>query len=300
MTKKKIKPDPSEDQGARVPEPRFAVDPAGNLGFAVASRPKGKFAHTKEWYDALVQAYLMHPGNHTAVANDLGITRHTARKVWNEGWVRHRGTGGLNAARGNVSEAEDERRAEPIEWAPPIREKIAEYQAFARARLEDERARLALDKEERGKTLAEAAASAKRDLIDSRALQGRVIKQARQNSTLLLGVTGNMLHGAVVLSTKIRALLSDPNWNPKPREAMSLMRSMAEIAQRGTEMSKITDDMERRALGEPDMILGVETSMTFDEAVAEIRDAYESLQRSEKIGKGLRVVGELPAVAEGE
>ena len=241
--------------------------------------------HTKEWYDAIVQAYLMFPGNHSAVARELGLTRHTTRKVWNEGWTKQLGTGNLNS-----DDPGDRRRRVPIDWAPPIKIKIAEYQAFARAKLEEARADQAASKKARDKTLADAVESAKADIIDSRALQGRAIKSARANSIALMGVTGNLLAAGVDLSKKVKEAIAGGDFKVKPREAILLLRAIAEITRHGNEAAQIADDMERRALGEPDMILGVEAHMTVEDATREIKEGAAALLRSERLGGGLRML----------
>lgn len=276
------------DGGSKMGGDRTKRDPSlpeamPRLELAVPKKPKGKIKYTREWYDAFVSAYLMYPGNHSAVGRELGVTRHACRTVWNDGWKKQVGTGGLNGEK-------TKRKYEPIKWAPPIKEKIAEYQAMARAKLEEQRARSAEQEKKDDERLREAVDKAKRDIIDSRALQGRSIKTARANSIALMGVSGNLLQSGVDLSKKVRTLMGDPNWKPSPKQAIYLLRAMAEITKMGIESAHIADEMERRALGEPDMILGIEAHMTVDDAVKEIRDAHSALTRSEQLGGGLRVV----------
>lgn len=254
------------------------------LEIAIPKKPKGKIKHTREWYDAFVSAYLMYPGNHSAVARELGVTRHACRTVWHDGWKKQIGTGGLNPGESK------EKKYEPLAWAPPIKEQLAEYQAMARAKLQEQQKRSAEQEKKADEKLREAVEKAKNDIIESRALQGRSIKIARSNSIALMGVSGNLLQAGVDLSRKVRTLMGDPNWKPSPKQAIYLLRAMAEITKMGIESAHIADEMERRALGEPDMILGIEAHMTVDDAVKEIREAHSSLVRSEQLGGGLRVV----------
>ena len=168
-------------------------NPDGSFALASVSRPDGKFRKTHEWYLALVQAFLVHGQNFAAVSRDLGITRFACRTAWNDGWTKQVGTE-LN---GGV------RRYEKLDWAPPIKNKISEYQVLARAKLEEERRAVEQEKAEREAALRDAVEKAKADLVDSRALQGRTVKQARANSIALMGVSGNLLQAAAQLSKKV-------------------------------------------------------------------------------------------------
>lgn len=247
----------------------------GSFALATAKKPEGKLRKTPEWYAALVQAFLIHGKNFAAVSRDLGITRFACRTAWNEGWTKQVGTE-LN---GGV------RRYEKVDWAPPIKNKIAEYQVLARAKLEEERRAVDKEKEDREAALRDAVEKAKADLVDSRALQGRTVKQARANSIALMGVSGNLLQAAAQLSKKVARLVSDPNWTPSPKQAVSLLGRMAEITKMGVESASIADEMERKALGEPDMVFGFDVSMSVEDAVSEIHQGYAALQRSQAMGQ---------------
>ena len=250
-------------------------NPDGSFTLAAVQKPEGKFRKTPEWYGALVQAFLVHGQNFAAVSRDLGITRFACRTAWNEGWTRQVGTE-LN---GGV------RRYEKVEWAPPIKNKISEYQVLARAKLEEERRAVEQEKADREAALRDAVDKAKADLVDSRALQGRTVKQARANSIALMGVSGNLLQAAAQLSKKVARLVSDPNWTPSPKQAVSLLGRMAEITKMGVESAAIADEMERKALGEPDMVFGFDVSMSVEDAVSEIHQGYAALQRSQAMGQ---------------
>lgn len=231
-------------------------------------RAKGQAVspRTPEQYDRLVAAYLRNPGNHSAVAVEVGCTRDTAKQAFDHGWSKRVSGPGQPAV------------YEQLEWAPAIKSVLAEHQALARAKLEQRRMQDAESEQARAKTLAHASAQARADLIDSRALLGRSIKQARANAILLMTVTSNLLGGALELSKRMRALIADPNVKLTPQEMAVILRQIGTITRDANDAARAADDMERRALGEPDQVISVEGNMTEADAAKLLREAWESLR----------------------
>lgn len=245
------------------PAPRRKGPPQG--GGRVPGQPV--FARTLASYDRLVAAYLANPGNHTAVAAAVGCTRDTARLAFEHGWSKR-----VSAPGQPVVE-------ELLDWAPPIKTVLAEHQALARAKLEQRRQDEQVEQGARAKTLSAASAQARADLIDSRALLGRSIKQARANAIGLMTVTSNLLGGAIELGKQMRARLADPTVAAKmtPREMADILRAVAAITREANDAARAADDMERRALGEPDQIISVEGNMTEADAAKLMREAWEAI-----------------------
>lgn len=221
------------------------------------SKPTGKRSITREKYDALLDAFRRHGENFKAVAEDVGVHWQTAKRAWAKGW--------------------HEQKSKP--WALPINGVIAKEQIEARAALAREKDLLVNDHRiARQDQLREAIEAGFTDLVDSRSKQGKVIRAARDNSIAALIVSQKLLKAAIPLADQIVAQLTDPALTVFER--MRLMRQIVRFGSDAVEIAQIADEMERRALGEPDSILQVQhgINMSLDEAKETLAEVAEVLQ----------------------
>jgi hypothetical protein len=220
----------------------------------------GKQKITREKYDALVVAFRTHGENYKAVAAECHVHWGTAKKAYVEGWAHQ--------------------KSKP--WALAIRDVLKREQVEARAALAREKNNLVQDHRiARQESLRAAIDAGFADLVDSRAKQGKVIRAARDNSIAALIVSQKLLKAAVPLADKVVHDLDDPALDVFQR--MRLMRQLGRFAHDSIEMAQVVEEMERRALGEPDTILEVSggVTMTVDEARATLKEVGEVLQMYE-------------------
>lgn len=244
------------------------------------------------------------------VANATGLDVKWCRKLYREGMAP-----ALNAkptfhgcrplqdvileeqalARARMVDAEAEiverqAKAKLVEAEKEIDKSIAEKEAelalaeadrdFKRT-MEHDRKRAAI---KRRRQLQEAAEKAHDDIIESRALRGRSIRAARTNAIALQSVVGQLLKSAIPLTEKIATLLEEPKWRPNPSSALRIVRAVAWMTREANQSAQIADEMERRALGEPDQILALEHTQSLDESVAIIMEAHAAMERASKRG----------------
>lgn len=220
------------------------------------NRKPGKQRITKEKYDALLAAFRKHSDNFKAVSKECGVGWETARRAWNTGWA--------------------DQASKP--WALPIKDVVHKEQVEARAALNREREDLVKDHRiARQASLQQAIEEGFNDLVDSRKKQGKVIRAARDNSIAALIVSQKMLKAAVPLADLVVQDLGDPDLNVFER--MRLMRQIIRFSHDAVEMSQIVEEMERKALGEPDTILEVQggLNMSVDEAKDTLKEVAEVL-----------------------
>lgn len=211
------------------------------------AKPPGKRTITREIYDQLVESFRKHGDNFKAVCEEVGVHWHTAKKAWKEGWAHQ--------------------KSKP--WALPIKDVLKEEQIAARAALAREKHDLVNDHRiARQTALQEAIEAGFQDLVDSRAKQGKVIRAARDNSIAALIVSQKLLKASIPLADKIVAELETTQLDVFQK--MRLMRQLGRFASDAIEMSQVVEEMERKALGEPDTILEVQQgiAMTADDARA--------------------------------
>lgn len=207
--------------------------------------PSGARKITKEKYQALLAAFREHGDNFKAVAEEVGVHWSTAKKAWTEGW--------------------SSQKSKP--WALPIEQVIAKEQVEARAALARERQSLVEDHRiARQKSLQEAIEHAFDDLVDSRSKQGKVIRGARDNSLAALIITQKLLRAAMPLADKIVKQLESEQLNVFER--MRLLRQLGRFSHDAIEMAQAVEEMEAKALGEPEKLLEVQHTFSMDPSEA--------------------------------
>ena len=159
-----------------------------------------------------------------------------------------------------------------VDWARPIRDVIDEDKLLARATLSrDDQRKRDLDDLAYRDVMRDSYAKAQNDLAESRALLGRSVRAARSNAVAFQSVTTRLIKGAIVLSDRIERLMTDPTWKPEPEVAMRLLRQVGQTLLASNDAARIADEMERKALGEPDVLVGIGAvaPMTQSEAARE-------------------------------
>lgn len=220
------------------------------------NRPPGKQVIDREKYDSLLAAFREHGENFRAVAAQCAVHWNTAKRAWHDGWA--------------------DQQKKP--WALPIKDVLATEKIEARAALQREKDNLVQDgRIARQDQLREAIEDGFADLVDSRKKQGKVIRAARDNSIAALIVSQKLLKVSVTLADEVVKQLSDPGLDVFQR--MRLLRQIARYAHDAVDMAQIVDEMERKALGEPDTVLQIQhgISMTVDDAKETLAEVAEVL-----------------------
>ena len=198
---------------------------------------------TRAAYEKMVDAHRVDLGNHTAAAKVSGVSYNTALKAFKEGLGKDK---------------------------PAIRTLISREMLEARAAL-------AKYKETDADTRAVTIAAAK-DMADARAMQARSLRMSRNNAVASMGMGANLLRAGLMLSGRVETLISDEEWTPTPQEAVSLLRGITDINRQAVEMAAISDQMEARILGQPDIVVG-HVDMTPDQAVVTLAEGARTLER---------------------
>ena len=108
-------------------------------------------------YEKLVEAYRGKPENHSHAGKMADCDRRMAKRAYDMGW-----------------------EAQP--WAVPIREVLVDDTARARARRQEMRSQEYLDAEDR-------MLAARKDMVDTRAQEGKMVAASRQSALGLIGYT---------------------------------------------------------------------------------------------------------------
>ncbi len=218
----------------------------------------GKKTITHAKYLELLEAFRIHGDNFKAVKDACGVHWNTAKRAWLRGW--------------------SDQKSKP--WALPIQQVIKDEQVQARAALQREKeATLGDHRVARQDALRDAVAKGFDDLVDSRSKQGKVIRAARENSIASLIVSQKLLKAAIPLSDKIVEELNENN-SLTVFERMRLMRQLGRFASDAIETAQVVEEMERKALGEPDVLLEVQhgVNMTPSEALETLHEMGEVLK----------------------
>ena len=251
----------------------------------------GKPRLSVQFYEALVQAYRDNPSNHAAAAKAVGCARKTAKRGWDEGWDK-------------------------FEWAPPIKDVIAQEEVIARARIqqewEAEEAKLELLAEGKPADTISAdrraahldaqaeRAKAKEQAIAARAAEGKMVDAIRR--VVSAGAGGLLRQGEGInalaerVNTELLAL-SKAKVGTGPKDfrigpALSTLRKYATAGRDLSQAAQNAVELERMHLGEPGKIVGIHLEGGFDEApmddvLREIQKAADAIKDAE--GKGITV-----------
>lgn len=220
---------------------------------------KGNRPITEELYNDMLAAFREHGDNFKQVGTVVGVDWRTARKAWETGWTHM--------------------PSRP--WAHPIRDTITREQIEARAALNRERKDLVADHRiARQQKLREAIESSYDDLVDARAKQGRVIRASRDNSMAALAISQRLLKGALPLADQVTQQLAGIGNEYTLGDKLRLLRQVSRFAADAVELAQRADEMERKALGEPDAVVHVaHSTMTHDDARATLTEISDLIER---------------------
>jgi hypothetical protein len=239
---------------------------------------KGRRAITPGFYEALVEAYRKIGRNYSAVAREVGCNPKTSQRAWERGWVDS---------------------VPPLPWAIPIRDVIAEDQIQARAKL-------ARDNESKAGQVAKANEVALQKKVESevtdaisdaaaaKAEEAQVVRSMRRHTMMGLGALAHIRKFA--LPRLVQFLIDDIRQREasgvgmKTHEVLANLRRIEEVSKALSEQAQRAIEMERKILGEPDTIVGIQADFNSpDGAVAAILEARNALERA-----SVRGVIELP------
>jgi hypothetical protein len=111
-----------------------------------------------------------------------------------------------------------------------------------------------------------------------------------------MGMGANLLRAGVKLSARLGDLMDDPGWRPTPNQAVGLLRSVAAVNSLAIEMATHADDMERRVLGQPDIVVE-HTDMTPQSAVSTLAAGARTMQRLRRLAARGDLPDTIPAAA---
>lgn len=199
---------------------------------------------TQEQYDVMVAVHRNNLGDHSQAAREAGVAYNTARKAFEKG---------LN--KGEFK---------------PIRSLIHREMLEARSKIQSY-GKAAIDENN-------MINKARADLIQTRAAQAQALRLSRTNSILAMSMSSNLLMAAQKLSEQVQQLFTDECWKPSPGQAISLLRAVAQISRDCMESTNISLEMERRCLGDPE-ILPAKATMTPEEAVVTIENGVKTWEK---------------------
>jgi len=225
---------------------------------------------TLELFNAIKEALREEDGNVRAVSRKLSIDYRVVKQVWEKGWPQI---------------------TRPI-WAPQVnrsvRDLFEDEKAQVRAHLQEEEAQKARD----ALAAREEEARARRDALDHKAREARAVRAAMQSGMGLLGIASELSSAMVPTIKKLSARLQEGEGEQMSlRETISTVRKLAWIGQAATTIIGRSMELERKRLGEPEAILGVQ-GQTFDSerAVAALGSEDEVWKAIEDLKSGALTV----------
>ena len=241
-----------------------------------------------QFYEALVEAYRNNPGNHAGAAKTIGCARKTAKRGWDEGWSKY-------------------------EWAPPIKDVIAQEEVLARARIqqeweaEEERLELlaegkpadiiSADRKQAHLDAKAERAKAREQAIAARAAEGKMVDAIRR--VVSAGAGGLLRQGEGInalaerCNTELLALSKAKTGTGhkdfRLGPALSTLRKYATASRDLSQAAQNAVELERLHLGEPGKIVGIQLEGGFDEApmddvLREIQKAADAIKDAEEKG----------------
>lgn len=219
----------------------------------------------RERYDAMLEAFRIEPGVFRACARRAGVDRRTAQRAWERGW--------------------------PDRGMKPIKVIIDDEQAAARAQLaemrEEEMRKLA--KDHAGQVKQDHARAAE-DAIVARAEEAQMVRASRHNAIGLMASVQRLLRGANQLAQKVESMIADAADDTEdgegkkkkgisPAQATALFTSIAHMTRASNEAARVSQQMERSLLGEPEKWVGLHVNMSREEALREIEMGVKLRER---------------------
>jgi len=175
----------------------------------------------------------------------------------------------------------------------PIKEILASEQIAARAHVIEEQ-------REENRAQDKEMSDAKTDAIESRKVQGQILRLARSNVMQALAATADIMRTAIAMGErckeKLQAMLyrdktREPGSAPCPtcgrepekfdaRAILSILDQMTNVVAKVVSLSQQVTEMERLYLGDPTAIIAIEgvETMTTEEAETRLKIAMQAVQ----------------------
>jgi hypothetical protein len=206
-------------------------------------------------YDKLLAAYVLHgDGAHAEAASAAGVDPRTARKTYEFGWPH------LKTMRA---------------WAVPLKTLIVKERLDARARMHAEA------QEARAGAMRTASEDAANQLIE----EAKLVRNVRNAANATLGVIAIAFPAAQAVAKQLVADVAAGSLNGKPMEAMLLLQRFATSAGRIAMIASEAQVMERRRLGKPTDVLGIQDVAPEDMDAQDVENAIAAAQRAFEVVK---------------
>ena len=221
---------------------------------------KPRTRNDRRTYDALLAGFRNDPGNITACAKYVGVTRECARAAWHRGFPRQYAAG--------------------ARWARPIKEVLAEERDAAQ-----------VARTERARKDAEVADAdrerARRESIEELAEEGRLRSTTRKAVLGLVLVQTELIPAARACVGVIRGAVLEPDgaggWKPKakpdltPVQASKILREAVANVERLSLGAQKVIELGRLVRGESTLNIAAVREQSPEEALDELEMAAEVL-----------------------
>ena len=212
-----------------------------------------KMPITKELYSKLVDGFRLHGLNYAAVARHAGCDRRTSKRGWERGWPQRN-----------------------EHWGP-IRAKIE-------AELSATRAAQATIENKQDYSEAAERKKAQQDAIQARGQEAQLVRIARADVTQGLAAVARLMPGLQTWAQE--AAEKFKTQKPKSiQEVTKMLESFSRIIERLSGAADKAMAMERRLLGEPEQIIGMQLpELTVSQSLDYIDAASRAVERARKSG----------------
>jgi len=181
-------------------------------------------AITQQLYNALVDAFRLQPGNYQNASKHAGCAWETAKRAWNQGWVRQ------------------------FSWAVPIKQILEEEAINSRA----ERARL--HEVDRLKQL-EIRDLARQDAVKANVEEAKLTSVSRQSALMMSAIAQPLLAGAIVMVRRGVELMKQDTTATLP-QILRYAESAANILRSANAAMLDSMNAERLKVGNPLSAIG--------------------------------------------
>ena len=230
----------------------------------------GAFRMTDAEWEKWVALFREHPGETVKVAKLMGVPRNRARIAWYHGWPKH-GKPAISdlieqdktLARAHRASAVAAKEATADVEITPVVKELAK-------RTESEVTEAVAERKKVMKRIQD-------DSIRTRSEEGMLINVSRGNALALAGLTVNLIKGARALSKRLEEQLTKDQI--PAREAMSMIKSIANVVRMNTDASLQVLEMERRVMGEPAPDVKASGRFNADEAAEHIALAFKAMEK---------------------
>src|SRR6185436_2609461 len=243
--------------------------------YRLMGKTRGRVAFARETYEKLIASYRAEPGAISKAAAASGCAWELAKRAWSgPRWAQY-------------------------PWAIPAQELFEEERAIAMARAQEDTRRRAVEEERRRAAQFDAA---REEQIEALRQENLILKGARGDVLQALALAADLAPAMKELGRVIKdACKPDPVTGVAKvglKDAMSLLGRHALIMQRAVAAASTVLDQGKVTRGEPTAILGlrpVKGPSNYDDAISELEEAGELLERYRQLGTTPRV---LPAHGE--